>query len=94
MRLLAALVAVAVAGVATLPAHADNPVIHVRARLRIDLDAVERIADGLLVRGSLRDDATDEPIAGRVVALSLEGANGYFQNAAPTGPDGAFRWRA
>jgi hypothetical protein len=91
VRLVAALAAVAVAAVA-LPARADNPIIHVRARLRIDLDAIERVADGLVVRGSLRDDATDEPIVGRVIAMSVEGPNGYHY-AEPTGTDGGFRWR-
>jgi hypothetical protein len=93
VRLLRALAAVAVVAIA-LPARADNPVIHVRARLRIDLDAVERVAGGLVVRGSLRDDASDEPVVGRVVAFSVEGANGFNHYAEPTGPDGGFRWRA
>ncbi len=92
MRLALALVA-ALTAVAT-PARADNPVIHVRAKLRIDLDAVERVAGGIHLRGSLRDDASDEPVVGRVVAGSLDGPNGHFwQYAEPTGPDGSFRWR-
>jgi len=87
-RALLCLIAVA----ASLPARADNPVIHVRARLRIDLDAVERVPGGVLVHGSLRDDASDEPVAGRVVAVSLEGPS-FWHYAEPTGPDGSFRWR-
>jgi hypothetical protein len=87
---LAAALALAVV-VAAPAARADNPVIHVRARLRIDLDAIERVPDGLVVRGSLRDDATDEPIVGRTVALSVEPEQ--FYHAMPTGPDGGFRWR-
>ncbi|MGZ3428684.1 MAG: carboxypeptidase regulatory-like domain-containing protein, partial [Polyangia bacterium] len=76
-----------------LPARADNPILHVRARLRIDLDAIERAPGGLVVRGSLRDDATDEPIVGRVLAISVEGPNGFFHYAEASGPDGGFRWR-
>jgi hypothetical protein len=74
-------------------ARADNPIIHVRARLRIDLDAVERVPGGLVLRGSLRDDATDEPVPGRVVAVNLEGPGGFWRYAEPTGPDGNFHWR-
>ena len=92
--LAAALAAAAALLVPAAPAAADNPVIHVRARLRIDLDAVERVAGGIHLRGSLRDDASDEPVVGRVVAGSLDGPNGHFwQYAEPTGPDGSFRWR-
>ena len=88
-----ALVVAVVLAATALPARAENPVIHVRARLRIDLDGVERITGGLLVRGSLRDDATDEPIAGRVIAIGVDGDNGFWHFAEPTGPDGSFRWR-
>ena len=93
MRLPRALAAVVVIASAALPARADDPVIHVRARLRIDLDGVERVPGGLLVDGSLRDDASDEPVAGRVVAISVEGDDGFFQHAKTTGPDGSFHWR-
>jgi carboxypeptidase family protein/uncharacterized protein DUF4129 len=88
-----ALVAALLVATAAVPARADNPVIHVRARLRLDLDAVERVPGGLWVRGSLRDDLTDEPIPGRTVAISVEGDHGFWHYAEPTGPDGAFRWR-
>ena len=75
------------------PARAENPVLHVRARLRIDLDAVERAPGGLDIRGSLRDDASDEPVGGRTVAVSVEGDQGFFwRYAEPTAPDGSFRW--
>lgn len=95
MRFARALAAAAVAA-AALPAAADNPVIHVRARLRIDLDAVERAPGGLVVRGSLRDDASDEPMGGRTVAISVDatdGGGGFWHYAEPTGPDGAFFYR-
>lgn len=92
MRLARALAAVAVIATAAATARADNPVIHVRARLRIDLDSVERAPGGLTVSGSLRDDATDEPVAGRTVAISVEGDHGFWHYAEPTGPDGGFRW--
>ena len=96
MRLLRALATVAIVAAVAAPAHADNPVIHVRARLRIDLDAVERAPGGLIVRGSLRDDASDEPVGGRTVAISVEptdGGGGFFHYAEPTAPDGSFHWR-
>ena len=95
MRLARALAAcaltVAAASLAR-PARADNPILHVRARLRIDVDAVERAPGGLVVRGSLRDDASDEPVAGRTVAVSVEGDHGSWHYAEPSGPDGSFRW--
>lgn len=87
----AALVALVAATAVT--ARADNPVIHVRARLRLDLDGIERVPGGLFVRGGLRDDSTDEPVPGRTVAISVEGDHGFWHYAEPTGPDGAFRWR-
>src|SRR5436309_1724465 len=95
MRALAAafVVAVVVTGRALPAAAADEAaVIHVRARLRIDLDAVERVVSGLMVRGFLRDDATDDPVPGRTVAISVEGPNGSYHYAEPTGDDGSFRW--
>ncbi len=88
-----ALVLAALVAAVAASAHAANPVIHVRARLRLDLDAVERVPGGLYVRGSLRDDLTDEPVPGRTVAISVEGDHGFWHYAEPTGPDGAFRWR-
>lgn len=88
-----ALVALALLAAAVTTARADNPVIHVRARLRLDLDGVERVPGGLWVRGSLRDELTEEPIPGRAVAISVEGDHGFWHYAEPTGPDGAFRWR-
>ena len=74
-------------------AAADEPVLHVRAKLRVDIDGIERVADGLVVRGQLRDDANDEPVAGRTVAISVEGDHGFYHYAEPAGPDGTFRWR-
>ncbi len=71
---------------------AEEPVLHVRARLRVDIDAIERVAGGLIVRGQLRDDASEEPVPGRTVAISIEGDHGFYHYAEPTGPDGAFRW--
>ncbi|MDB4966872.1 MAG: hypothetical protein JWN44_2561, partial [Myxococcales bacterium] len=76
-----------------LPAGADEAVIHVRARLRIDVDAVERVAGGLAVSGFLRDDATDDAVPGRAVAISVEGEKGSYHYAEPSAPDGSFRWR-
>lgn len=93
MRLVRALAAVAVVVAAVVPAaRADNPVIHVRGRLRIDLDSIERAPGGLTVSGSLRDDATDEPVGGRTVAISVEGDHGFWHYAEPSNPDGSFRW--
>ena len=100
MRLARALAVVTVVAAAALPARADNPIIHVRARLRIDLDAIERAPGGLIVRGSLRDDATDEPVGGRTVAISVDssvdssdGGGHFWHYAEPSGPDGSFQWR-
>ena len=93
VRSVRALLALVAAAAAALPARADSPVIHVRARLRIDLDGVERVPGGLWVRGNLRDDATDEPVAGRAVAISIQGDHGFYHYAEPSGPDGSFRWR-
>src|SRR6266542_1818689 len=76
-----------------LPAAADDPVLRVRARMRVGLDAVERVPGGLVVRGSLRDDANDDPIAGHTVAISVEGDHGFYHYAEPSGPDGRFEWR-
>jgi hypothetical protein len=79
---------------ATAIARAEDPVIHVRARLRLDVDAIDRADNGVAVRGFLRDDASDEPIAGRTIAISLEGPNGYWHYAEPSAPDGSFHFRA
>ena len=92
MRLARALAAVAVVVAVASAARADNPVIHVRSRLRIDLDSVERAPGGLTVSGSLRDDATDEPVAGRTIAISVDGDHGFWHYAEPSGPDGSFHW--
>ncbi|MCA1662722.1 MAG: carboxypeptidase regulatory-like domain-containing protein [Myxococcales bacterium] len=92
MRLARALAAVAVIVAAASAARADNPLVHVRGRLRIDLDGVERAPGGLTVSGSLRDDATDEPVPGRTIAISVEGDHGFWHYAEPSGPDGSFRW--
>ena len=75
-------------------ARAEDPVIHVRARMRLDVDAIERVSDGVAVRGFLRDDAGDEPIAGRTIAISLEGPNGFYRYAEPSAADGSFHFRA
>lgn len=78
------------------PAAADEAVIHVRARLRIDVDGIERAPNGLIVRGVLRDDATDDPVPGRTVAISVDdtdGNKGFYHYAEPTAPDGSFHWR-
>jgi hypothetical protein len=75
-------------------ARAEDPVIHVRARMRIDVDTIERIPDGVAVRGFLRDEAGDEPIAGRSVTIRLESATAAFEEAQISGADGSFRFRA
>lgn len=85
----AALVLVAVAA----PARAADPVLHVHSRLRVDVDTVERVVGGLEIRGSLRDDASDEPVAGRTVAISVESSAWSTHYAQPTGPDGTFRYQ-
>jgi hypothetical protein len=79
------------------PAWADDAVIHVRARMRLDVDAIERAPNGLLVRGFLRDDGGDAPIGGRTVAISLDGVDGergFWHYAEPTRPDGSFVFHA
>jgi hypothetical protein len=59
-------------------AAAEEPVLHVRARLRVDIDAIERVPGGLVVRGQLRDDASEEPVASRTIAISVEGDHGFY----------------
>jgi hypothetical protein len=76
-----------------VPALASEPTLRVRSRLRIDLEHVQRLDKGILVRGVLRDSASEEPVAGRTVAISVDGPNGFYRFAEPTSPDGAFRWR-
>ena len=88
------LMAVLVTVAGARPARADDPVIHVRSRMRLDIDAIERVSDGVVVRGFLRDEAGDEPIGGRTVAISLEGPAGFFHYAEPTRSDGSFSFRA
>lgn len=77
---------------------AAAPVLHVRARTRLELTTVERTPTGVLVFGRLMDEALGEPIAGRVVAIAVEGPPGtyapdYYMEARPTGSDGSFEWR-
>jgi hypothetical protein len=75
-------------------ARAESPVLEVRARTRIDLEAIQRVPGGILVRGALMDAGLDEPIPGRPVALDASGPNGWFhQIAEPTHADGRFRWK-
>src|ERR1700761_9279475 len=71
---------------------AGEPVLHVRARLRVDVEAIERAPGGLVVRGRLLDDASEEPVAGRTIAVSVEGEHGFYHYAEPAGPAGTFRW--
>jgi len=84
--LFAVLVLQAVAGAA-------EPVLHVRARTRIDLQTILRVKDGLVLRGKLTDVALEQPISGHTVAISIEGDHGFYRYAEPTGADGTFRWR-
>src|SRR6516164_168719 len=74
-------------------AHAEEPVLHVKARTRIDLQSITRYPGGILVRGTLFDSALDEPIPGRTVAIAVDGPNGFYRYAEPTADDGSFRWR-
>src|SRR5580765_7206080 len=74
-------------------AGAAEPVLHVRARTRIDLQSIQRVPGGMLVRGRLMDVSEEEPIVGRTVAISVDGEHGFYRYAEPTGIDGAFRWK-
>jgi hypothetical protein len=74
----------------------DSPVIHVKARTRIDILSVARIPGGIVLRGALVDTALEEPIPGHPVAIAVEGVNGstgFYRYAEPTSDDGTFRWR-
>jgi hypothetical protein len=77
----------------TTAAWAADPVLHVKARMRIELQSVVRVPGGVVVRGALFDSALEEPIAGRTVAIAVDGPNGFYRYAEPTGDDGSFRWR-
>jgi hypothetical protein len=77
----------------TSAALAADPVLHVKARMRIELQSVVRVPGGVVVRGSLFDSALEEPIAGRTVAIAVDGPNGFYRYAEPTADDGSFRWR-
>jgi hypothetical protein len=72
---------------------AGEPVLHVRARSRIDVQAIQRVPGGLLIRGTLVDVGLGEPIAGHTVAISVDGEHGFYRYAEPTGVDGRFRWK-
>src|SRR5258705_524837 len=74
-------------------AGAEEPVLHVKARTRIDLTSVVRVAGGVLLKGALVDTALEEPIPGRTVAIAVDGPNGFYRYAEPTSDDGTFRWR-
>jgi Carboxypeptidase regulatory-like domain len=74
-------------------ASADEPVLHVRARTRIDIQWVERVPGGIRVEGALFDTALEEPIPGRTVAISVDGPHGFYRYAEPTNEEGSFRWR-
>jgi hypothetical protein len=77
-------------------AGAGEPVLHVKARMRIDVSSVARVPGGIVVSGVLVDSALEEPIPGRTVAISvdgLDGAPGFYRYAEPTSDDGTFRWR-
>ena len=93
MRAVVSLVALSALVSPVASAGAADAVLHVRARLRVDIDTIERVPGGLGVQGSLRDDVTDEPVPGRTVAISVEGEHGFYHYAEPSGPDGTFRWR-
>jgi len=81
-----------VASLWSVPAAAVEPLLRVRSRLRIDLEPPRRVARGLLVQGTLRDAASQEPVPGRAVAISVEGAPSFYRYAEPTREDGTFRW--
>src|SRR4051794_26158606 len=73
---------------------ADDLVLHVRARTRIDLDGVERVARGIVVRGRLTDVALEEAVPGHTVAIAVTDEHGYrYAYAEPTQPDGGFVFR-
>src|SRR5258706_2161719 len=69
------------------------PVLHVRARSRIELSAVDRVQGGIVVRGALVDAGLEQPIPGHTVAISVEGEKGFYRYAEPTDVDGTFRWK-
>jgi hypothetical protein len=77
---------------------AAEPVLTVRARARLEIDVIRREHPGprqleLVIMGRLLDDA-GEPISQGTVALALDGANGFYRYAEPTGSDGRFGFRA
>jgi len=72
---------------------AAEPVLHVRARSRIDLQSIQRVPGGLLIRGTLVDTGLGVPIAGHTVAISVDGEHGFYRYAEPSDGEGRFRWK-
>jgi hypothetical protein len=72
-------------------AWAAEPVIHVKARTRIDVLSVVRVPGGIVLRGALVDTGLEQPIPGHPVAVSIDGPNGFYRYAEPTSDDGTFR---
>jgi len=71
------------------------PTLQIRARSQLEV-TVDRVRDGLTVRGRLVDGVTGAAIGGRTVAISVHpvepGTPGFFEYAEPSGSVGEFRW--
>lgn len=65
------------------------PTLRVRARTRLVLDSLQRSPSGVVVLVGLVDALTGEGLPGRAVAISADGAAGFYRYAEPT--DGAGR---
>ncbi len=65
------------------------PTLRVRARTRLVLDSIERTPSGVIVLVSFVDALTGEGLASPAVAISVDGAAGFYRYAVPT--DGAGR---
>ncbi len=92
--------------VALPTAHAEPvAILHIRAHTRLDLHLVRRVRvneslggdDGIRLEGVLVDEPLGRPVAGRTVALAIEGegdAGRFYRYAEPTAADGSFRFTA
>jgi hypothetical protein len=83
--------------VCSLRASAD-PVVVVRARMRIELDHVERVGRGMIVAGRLLDEGQDEPIGLGTVTLKVgllseDGSESFrYGSAMAVDEEGGFRF--
>jgi hypothetical protein len=77
----------------TARALAADPVLQVRARTALRLDAVECSASELVLRGSFVDESLDSPLANRTVNLLAESASLTEHRSEVTDENGRFIFR-